>query len=90
MKLRKKTTVRAVLLTLVSIGVTVGCGFDSTVHEYLYAQFWFPFAKSALNLVNRSVPRLSQPFAGMTKDTRRTPWRIFEPPTRRLLSMRHR
>ena len=43
------------------------CAFDTSLREYLHAQFWLPFAKSGRHFEKRGVRRSSAPYAGMQK-----------------------
>jgi len=54
-------------------GVLWSCAFDTTLREYLSAQFWMPFSKAGSQFARKNVPRLSKPYAGMQTAQGATP-----------------
>ena len=60
-------------LLILGLGVLWSCAFDTTLREYLSAQFWMPFSKAGSQFARKGVPRLSRPYAGMQTARGATP-----------------
>src|SRR5579862_6379034 len=60
-------------VSFLGLGLVLGCGFDSSLREYLDARFWLPFSKQARQFEKKNVRRIDAPFAGMTKAAGGTP-----------------
>src|SRR5262245_22826791 len=61
-----KRIVRWCGVPIAGLGLVWACGFDSSLREYLSAQFWLPFAKGPAHFARPNIRRVSAPFAGMT------------------------
>ena len=63
---------RRVCILLVAGCILYACPFDTTLREYLSANFWLPFAKWPREFQRSNVRRISVPFAGMTNSAGRS------------------
>ncbi len=56
---------RLLIALLVTFGLAWACGFDSSLREYLNANFWMPFTKKASDFAKAPAPKALTPYAGM-------------------------
>jgi len=63
----------ALIVSVCGLSFVWACAFDDNLREYLSAEFWLPFAKSAYSFAAAGVPRVFQPYAGMETADDNTP-----------------
>lgn len=62
-----------VIVGIFTAGVLLACPFDTSLREYLHAQFWQPFSSWYSSPPRRTGKDLSKPYAGMQRSAPETP-----------------